>query len=101
MDQVEINEHIFDVPLTPEECFNLDVPLEEEHRKGKDSRTWGKNVLEDSTKSGVGGRIHELLSDKPTTREWKKLQDWKKELEELYEKYNELVGFEAFGKDFD
>lgn len=67
---------------------NENIPQEDLKQIGK---TWGKNILQDPTDSGIGEKIHEIIINKPS--------GWKKILSELCDKYNELVGFEAFGNE--
>ena len=74
----------------------LEIPVEDPDRKGK---SWGHKSLQDPTNSGVGDKINEMISNRPSTREWKKLADWKAELLDLYKQYNILVGFKAFGEE--
>lgn len=66
----------------------------------KNSKTWGKNSLQDPTNSGIGEKIMNLITNEPPKREWKKHKDWISELSLLYIEYNENVGFKAFGEEF-
>lgn len=64
---------------------------EQKRKKGKDNKTWGRNSLVDPTHSGVGEEIMKLTVEKP--------YGYRTRLAELYEQYNEKVGFLAFGTD--
>jgi hypothetical protein len=58
---------------------------------------YGTKKLQDPTCSGIGDQITTLLTNKPSNK--KEVKQWEEELEILYDKYNDAVGFLAFGKD--